>query len=128
MKISSPAEVKNYYEGGIAKAVSVGVRNKCVSIRISLIYDITITFDDVVYTKDQLIFELRGVQYTFKEMEGMWMTYWGYGERMNVIVPVKYGIRHGRHEVKVSLTYPGPTDVLATLEEAFEVTNTGESY
>lgn len=128
LKISSPKEVKNYYEGGIAKAVSVGVRNKCVGMRISLLYDMTITFDDVVYTKEQLTYELRGVQYTYEELGSMWTTYWQYGERLYVIVPVKYGIRHGRHTVTVKMTYPGPTDVLATLEESFEVTNTGDSY
>lgn len=73
-------------------------------VSLSLIEDITVTYDDEVYTRDQLKFTVGGRTHTFAEMATISLLRWEFGEKATVFVPRIGGIALGFHRISISVS------------------------
>lgn len=73
-------------------------------VSLSLIDDITVTYDDEVFTRDKLTFTVGGLTHTFAQMETMSLLRWEFGEVATVFVPRVGGIALGFHRISVSVS------------------------
>ena len=73
-------------------------------VSLSLIDDITVTYDDEVFTRDQLKFTVGGLTHTFAEMATISLLRWEFGEKATVFVPRIGGIALGFHRISISVS------------------------
>lgn len=73
-------------------------------VSLSLIEDMTVTYDDEVFTRDQLNFTVGGQTHTFAEMATISLLRWEFGEKATVFVPRIGGIALGFHRISISVS------------------------
>ena len=98
-------DIQSVIENGVGTGFEVKLRIPYYrGVSLSLVEDITVTFNNTVFTSDQLKFTVGGDTYTFDEMATISTLRWEYGEKATVFVPLKGGIPLGFHRVEVSVT------------------------
>lgn len=98
-------DIQSVVEKGVGKGFEVKLRIPYYrGIALSLVEDITVTFNNQVFTKDTLTFSVGGDTYTFEEMATISTLRWEYGEKATVFVPLKGGIPLGFHRIEVSVS------------------------
>jgi len=99
---------KNDIQSIIVNGVGTGfvVKTKIPYYRgvcLSLVEDITVRFNNRVFTKEQLTFSVGDETYTFEEMATITTIRWEYGEKATIFVPLKGGFPLGNHTVEVTV-------------------------
>ncbi|RCX16058.1 hypothetical protein DFR58_11239 [Anaerobacterium chartisolvens] len=98
-------DIQSVIENGVGTGFEVKLRIPYYrGVFLSLVEDVTVTFNSTVFTRDQLKFSVGGDTYTFDEMATMSTLRWEYGEKATVFVPLKGGIPLGLHRIEVSVT------------------------
>jgi hypothetical protein len=98
-------DIQSVVENGVGKGFEVKIRIPYYrGVSLSLIDDMTVKFNNTVFTKDQLLFTAGGETFTFQEMETISLHRWEFGEKATVFVPLKGGIPLGMHRVEVTVS------------------------
>ena len=97
-------DIQSVIKNGVGTGFEVKVRIPYYrGVSLSLIDDLTVKFNDKVFTRDQLLFTVGGETFTFSEMETISLHRWEFGEKATVFVPMKGGIPLGMHRVEVTV-------------------------
>lgn len=72
-------------------------------VMLSMIDTLTVKYDEIIFTQDQLTFTVGGMTHMFDEMATMTTLRWEFGEMATVFVPLKGGFDLGIHRVEVSV-------------------------
>ena len=97
-------DIQSVIENGVGVGFNIKLKIPYYrGVCLSLIDDITIKFNDRIFTRDQLTFTVGGNTYTFEEMETMTTLRWEFGEKATVFVPLKGGFPLGFHRVEVTV-------------------------
>lgn len=97
-------DIQSVVENGVGTGFELKLRIPYYrGVSLSLVEDITVTFNNAVFTRDLLKFTVGGVTYTFDEMATISTLRWEFGEKATVFVPLKGGIPLGFHRIEVSV-------------------------
>lgn len=107
-----PEDVEDVVVNGIPTGFNVKLRIPYYrGVSLSLVEDLTIKYDNEVYSKEVLTFTTQDGTFNFKEMETMTAHRWEFGEKAVVFAPRLggFGMAHHRVEaiVAIRVSYMG---------------------
>lgn len=98
-------DIQSVIEDGVGTGFEIKLKIPYYrGVCLSLVEDITVKFNNMTFTRDQLKFTVGGNTFTFAEMETIVSHRWEFGEKATVFVPMKGGIPLGYHRFEVSVT------------------------
>lgn len=100
----TPSDVREVVRDGVAVGFTVDVRIPYYrGVALSLIDDISVKYDNEVYTADQLRFTTKDGTFTMAEMATMSTLRWEFGEKAQIFVPRLGGFYMSGHRVEVTI-------------------------
>lgn len=70
---------------------------------LSMVEDISVSVDGEEFTRDSVLFSVRGKTWTQQEMENEYSDRWNFGEKATIVVKKDGGLNAGTHDLKVSV-------------------------
>ena len=95
---------RNLYEKGKAVGFVINARiNYYRGIPLSMIHDVKVIVDGECFTTDDMTFVVRGVRYSFKEMNEISNINWHFGDDLRIEIKKPGGLKPGKKTVEMYL-------------------------
>lgn len=125
--MTGPRMVSTIYEGGAAVGLRIQVKNPTLGMSLSRLEDFSVQVDRTCYPASEITFILRGIRYSFAQMQTIATVRWEFGETAELLVPRPGGLGAiGNRDMEVAIGFRMGFENVQWRRKRFMVSAIGE--